>query len=682
MSKTTKVNVIKIDTDPAITSLKDLRKQLKDFKDEMTNLDEGSDEFLEIAQKAGELKHQIDEINESIKGASSDFGDMVGNITNVTAGLTGAFQAVAGGLQAIGIESEAIDKTIVRMQGLMAVTDGLSKIDTGIKSFSKLSKAIQGSSTAMKAFKVISNPIVLGAIAAAVVTIGAVWNKWGDSIRKNLPWLDEWIKKLNGTTDAELERLRERQDAFNEYYEKIQKAAEDIREKRALEVLKPEVVTQIQNYKDDIVLLEAEIAKLQNLMNNTSDRSVWDGYNQQALGLMEQVRLLKHEINDLYNNPIYRRSEEDNSESDDSLAKQNELLDIRIEKLKHSGKTEKEIIEETIKIEKERLDLYRGKTKYALEYERIETSIYQLQENLQKQTEETTEADLAAKAAKAEYELEGKALLEKQIEIENERLTLLEFESAEYWKQMAVIKALNEELTAANKTTDENLERRKDYLRSVADEYLMIEKRELDTRSEYNRVFKEIEEARKLDLINDKEQLQAKERLHEIYTKNVLRNSLSIVSSTSQMITGLLDGLADQQDKNNREGFEKSKKLQIASATIQMLTGITTALAGAFTTKSGPWDIALAAIQAATIATTGALNINKIKKTTFENSGGSASVSRSAVSATIIPPVQYSAAVQGASTEGAIKNTKVYVTETDITNTANKVSVQETENTY
>ena len=78
MSKPTKVNVVKIDTDPATTSLKDLRQKLKEFKDEMASLDEGSDEFLEVAQKAGEVKHQLDEINESVKGASSDVGDMVG----------------------------------------------------------------------------------------------------------------------------------------------------------------------------------------------------------------------------------------------------------------------------------------------------------------------------------------------------------------------------------------------------------------------------------------------------------------------------------------------------------------------------------------------------------------------------------------------------------------------------
>ena len=230
MSKET-VKVVEIDTNPAVKSLKELRKELKDYKDEMTYLEEGSDAFLEVAKKAGEVKHQIDEINESIKGASDDFGDMLGNMTNVAAGLTGAFQAVAGGLQAIGVESEAVDKAILKMQGLMAVTQGLSAVDNGIKSWNKLSKAISGSSAAMKVFKAISNPTVLLGVGTAVVAIGAAWNKWGDAIRNNLPWLDEWIKKLDGTTQRELELLKEREDKFNEYYDAITKLATDILKK-------------------------------------------------------------------------------------------------------------------------------------------------------------------------------------------------------------------------------------------------------------------------------------------------------------------------------------------------------------------------------------------------------------------------------------------------------------------
>ena len=88
----------------------------------MTNLDADSDAFKQLALQAGEVKHQIDEINESVKGASSDIGDMIGNATNVAAGLVGAFQAVEGALQVMGIESEAVGEALVRMQGLMAMT--------------------------------------------------------------------------------------------------------------------------------------------------------------------------------------------------------------------------------------------------------------------------------------------------------------------------------------------------------------------------------------------------------------------------------------------------------------------------------------------------------------------------------------------------------------------------------
>ena len=54
----------------------------------------------------------------------------------------------------------------------------------------------------------------------------------------------------------------------------------------------------------------------------------------------------------------------------------------------------------------------------------------------------------------------------------------------------------------------------------------------------------------------------------------------------------------------------------------------------------------------------------------------------SAAIGTLIAPVQYTQDIQGASIEGAIKDTKVYVTETDISNTQNKVKVTENEAFY
>lgn len=131
------------------------------------------------------------------------------------------------------------------------------------------------------------------------------------------------------------------------------------------------------------------------------------------------------------------------------------------------------------------------------------------------------------------------------------------------------------------------------------------------------------------------------------------------------------------------EGSEEQKALQIMGATINMLAGITAAVAGAFTTHSGPWDIALAALQATAIAASGGATIAKMTKTNKSNAKSSASAKPNTSSlATLVAPVQYTQDVQGAQIEGSIRDSRVYVTESDITNTQRKVDVVESEARY
>ena len=157
-----------------------------------------------------------------------------------------------------------------------------------------------------------------------------------------------------------------------------------------------------------------------------------------------------------------------------------------------------------------------------------------------------------------------------------------------------------------------------------------------------------------------------------------------IAATSFSAVAQLMNGLASEQDVSTKEGFEKQKKYQIAAATMSMLSGIASAWASSM--KLGP--IAgpiMGSILSAFMLATGIMQINKIKATKFNNgSTSSAGASASATPNTsaiksVIAPVQYTQDVQGASIEGAIKDSKVYVTETDITNTQNKVSVTENE---
>lgn len=320
-----------------------------------------------------------------------------------------------------------------------------------------------------------------------------------------------------------------------------------------------------------------------------------------------------------------KQIEEENRLTDENTKKREEALDIQLEQNKRSTKSEQDKLEQEIFIETQRLALYEEGT---LAFEKQMTKIEEL-EARQKQL-----------------------ILDKDKEIYDARQALFE----EFNK--------DDELSEL-----EQLEIEKDAKLALLEDSL---KKQYITKAEYD------------DLETKLKEYGAKKR-----TEIAKREAAAQIQNTLTAANGIADilnSIASMQDENDKEGFERSKNLQIAASTINMLTGITAAISGLFTTKSGPWDIALAAIQAATIAASGIANIVKIKNTKFDDNGtssASASVpSASAISASVIQPAQYEQAVDNAQLETKIGDTRVYVTEEDITNTQKRVNVQEQENTY
>ena len=188
---------------------------------------------------------------------------------------------------------------------------------------------------------------------------------------------------------------------------------------------------------------------------------------------------------------------------------------------------------------------------------------------------------------------------------------------------------------------------------------------------QYQQEINALEVALNTKLIKEEEYLKLRDALNKEQTQRELQRYSIAASGIGQIFTNLGEFM--------EEGSKEQKAVQIMGATINMLGGITAAIAGAFTTHTGPWDIALAAIQATAIATNGAATIAKMAKTNKSNASSiSASPNASAVSS-IQAPIQYTQDVQGASIENAIKDTRVYVVESDISNTQNRVDVTESE---
>ena len=644
MSRETKIK-IDIETSQTESSLKALREELKRVKDEMSGLEEGSDAFLQAAKKGGELKHQIDEINQSIRGASADFGDMLGNITNVGAGITGAFQAAKGAMELMGVESENVTKAIKDMQSIMAMTQGLDSIDQAIKSFKKLSTIVNISSKSLSTFK---KALIGTGLGALVVVLGSIVSNW-----------DEFTKSI-GLSTKQLEKLGEvASGVFNVLKGSLQGITKAI----------TKVVTG--DFK----------GALESLKNGFNFKQLYAEGVEAKITKREKEELAKRE--EAHKKYLEEREKE---------------LDLLVSKTNATISNETKRTKELIKIEQERLKLYKQGTK---EYYDQLIKINELKNKLNNKTSITGSATSIT---------DNKELEQLEKDLDNLR-------KSQRTKLQIIEETAQEERDILNKSREQNLideetyqkmlleidkkyaQERNDYALSLLgnikggdvnstdsfneqlNSLLEQKQAELDLTKYYYEqglLAKEDYESRTLEIENtyaaQSQQIQ-QQRVDSI---------INIAAAASNLLTGMLVDIADQQDQSNKEGFEKAKKLQIAAATIQMLTGIATAMAGAFTTKTGPWDIALAAIQAATIASTGAFQIAKIKNTKFDSAStgaSSASISGGALN-TFVAPVQYTQDVQGGSIQEAIGNTKVYVTESDISKTQNKVSVVEQENRY
>lgn len=609
---------IKINTQPGQSSVKELRNQLKKLKDEMAGLEEGSDAFLEVANKAGTLKHQIDEINETVSGASADFGDMLSNATRVTNGIIGGFTAAQGALNLFGIESEAVVESIAKLQSLMAIGQGIAEIDAGTKAFAKFSKSIQISVKSLSTFK---KALVATGLGALVVVLGLIYENW-DKISAKIEEVTGGLDIMTIATSS----LKAGWEALKQTFIAVGNT----------------IVTYVKTPFESVINAVSAFAN--------TDGSLADKLKAAASALKETVVENWSDVGEEYQKIGEKAGEAYQAGIVEGTKKKQE------EASKKLRDEQKKQLEEYRKKEQERLDI-------------------QLEINKRADTSDEER-------------------LKNEIKIEEERLKLYDENTLEYQRQLTKIKELQDkykELTASSETPSETENAEEDpeiaRLKKVAQEYLNVT---LSKEEYFKKTEKDLKDALDRQLINEEQYTiasneLAKDRAEYQSEQNdkIVQSAMQLTSIASGTIADILNGIADQQDQSNEEGFEKAKKLQIAAATIQMLTGIATALAGTFTTHTGIWDIAIATAQAASIAASGAINIAKIKNTKYNSSGSSTpSVNSSTVSSNLITPTQYSQAVQGAKTEQKIGDQKVYVVESDITSAIKKVNVAESEARY
>ena len=580
------VEVLNIDTSSATSSLKSLRQELMAVKNEMTNLEEGSDAFLKAANKAGELKHQIDEINQSVSGASADFGDMLGAATTALNGIIGGFTAAQGALSLFGIENEDVIKSIKQLQSLMAVGQGIAQIDTGIKAMNKLQHAIKGTSVAAKLLKGVLTPKSMLLIIAALTTLIKLWQKFGDDIKHSIPLIGKVSKVFdtwNTSMEDNIKKQEELQQAVADTQEKYNDLVKNNKISKLNENAKKSYDELISRQKENNALIDVYQAKLNAAADNEKE---WNKIRQEANDALLERDRLTGEINKLLEDP--KSYEKPVKAVNKVKTDVNEILT----KLKDTGK---DLLKDPANPFKQLSDL----------------------------ADPMDQANVALARLDAQY-AQGKLTTQDYyssvIEWEEFKLTLIDKNTEAYYKQQLVVEQLRNE---ASKSMTE---------------------------------------------------------------MQVGWQDWSMVAQAGiGGVANVLSGLADLQDTTTEEGIQKQAQYQYMAAIMNTANAIIGAWTSAMTLPA-PASFILGGIQTAAAAAMGGIEIAKIKKAAEQAkaglSGSSASVNNGALSSAIIAPIQYSSATQGAQLQSTITDTRVYVTEGDITRTQNKVHVAESENRF
>lgn len=163
-------------TKKTVGSYTSLRSQLRQAKAELDQLVEASDgkitpEIVAAAKKAGELEDRFSDLNDTVAAFNPDKKFQA--ITGVVQNLAGGFTAVQGALAIVGVESEGTAKALLKVQGALAITQGLQSLFGGLSDNLKNIRLLFASSAvSARGLAIAEGQAAAGAVTQGVATTG------------------------------------------------------------------------------------------------------------------------------------------------------------------------------------------------------------------------------------------------------------------------------------------------------------------------------------------------------------------------------------------------------------------------------------------------------------------------------------------------------------------------------
>ena len=176
----------------AVESIGSVKKELKAANAELVNAQSNfgdySKEAITAAKRVAELKDKISEARETadLFDPGKKFQAFAGAINAVAGGFT----AVQGALGVVGAESEELQKSLLKVQSALALSQGLSAITDSAKDFQRLATIVK--TNVVTAFSTLRGALIatgIGALAIGVALVAAHFDKVKKAVLNLIPGL-------------------------------------------------------------------------------------------------------------------------------------------------------------------------------------------------------------------------------------------------------------------------------------------------------------------------------------------------------------------------------------------------------------------------------------------------------------------------------------------------------------
>lgn len=176
----------------AVESIGNVKKALKEANAELinaqSNFGDYSKEAIAAAKRVAELKDKISEARETAD--LFDPGKKFQAFAGAVNAVAGGFTAVQGALGVVGAESEDLQKSLLKVQSALALSQGLSTITDSAKDFQRLATIIK--TNVVTAFSTLRGAIIatgVGALAIGLTLVIANFDKVKKAILDTFPGL-------------------------------------------------------------------------------------------------------------------------------------------------------------------------------------------------------------------------------------------------------------------------------------------------------------------------------------------------------------------------------------------------------------------------------------------------------------------------------------------------------------